>query len=155
MGYVQVGMKRYSENADFYLKLYPHIHSKGRQRAEFSPNKRSKCSTVYNSHLSTPRPQGSLTKGHLLKTSKHLLWWEKTNTQLNSRLGKERFSKIKTEIYSQDLEIDETTDGYCNKIDNDMETLLDVGHCASLPQNSAFHNSHPQRPSFIWSSWQL
>lgn len=63
-------------------------------------------------------------------------------------LGKERFSKIKTEIYSQDLEIDETTDGYCNKIDNDMETLLDVGHCASLPQNSAFHTSHPQRLFF-------
>ena len=58
-------------------------------------------------------------------------------------LGKERFFKIKTEIYSQDLEIDETTDGYCNNIDNDMETLLDVGHCASLPQNSAFHTSHP------------
>lgn len=29
-----------------------------------------------------------------------------------------------------------------------METLLDVGHRASLPQNSAFHTSHPQRLFF-------
>lgn len=154
MGYVQVGMKRYSENADFYLKLYPHIHSKGRHRAEFSPNKRSKCSIVYNSHLSTPRPQGSLTKGNLLKTSKHLLWWEKTNTQLNSMLGKERFSKIKTEIYSQDLQIDETTDGYCNKI-MIWRPYWMWDTVPPSPRTQHFTPATLNASSFIWSSWQL
>ena len=45
---------------------------------------------------------------------------------------------MKTVIYSQDLETDRTTDHYYNNTDNGIQTLLGVGHSASLTQTSAF-----------------
>lgn len=96
------------------------------------------------------KSQGPLTKGNLLKISKHLLWQEKKKTlRLISTLGKERLCKIITEILIKAWRLIKPTATLTVLIMTWSLSFLSVGHWASLSQNSTFHMT-----AFIGSSWQ-
>lgn len=102
-------------------------------------------------HTPLHQPSGVLDKGESPKNILAPTFIRKTNPSFISTLGKERYFKIKTEICSQGLKIDET-DGYHSNTNKNIESSLGVGHYASLPQNSTLHRTdtvtHPLSSDF-------